>query len=369
MEAPQGRPRRRVGLPVTAPSAVPAGETFRVPPPAQSIPGVQGTLPLPVGRPVRVTRPLPEEAAILTQLGWKPGDAIPVDMAKHIAAASKDAQAEVSDPARIPLPVPPDTPPVTMPPPIDLGALPPASREALRAVVADANVPGPAATMQMGQGVAEAMQAAAHPTLDVVDDRKPPLAADTPAADTAGGTTETTECPHCGWDLHMADAFPITETDKRNFLQAMLGGVPFQKLYDLLGGQLQITFRTLRPAEVDLVYKQVYVDRQRGEILFDRDFYEKMARYRMATQLVDFRTPEMIHDFPPTLTEEDWGKMPEGEDTIVKYAYDEALKTVLKTESILRLVAATEANFNRLVAKLEAHADDPSFWEATRPGT
>jgi hypothetical protein len=59
----------------------------------------------------------------------------------------------------------------------------------------------------------------------------------------------------------------------------------------------------------------------------------------------------------------------EGEDTIVRQIRDYIYANVLRTETLVRLVAATVADFNRLVTKLEANAANPDFWEATSSAT
>jgi hypothetical protein len=338
---------------------------------------------------VSVSRPTAAEAAVLKQVGWRPGQAVPSNMASLLQKTSADAQHEISDLDHTPLPVPPDTPPVTIPPETSIDALPPDKQAEIRAYLAEAEsqmqqMRGPK-MKPSAPGIEEAIRVANQqmPVMrHVVDDRQDPTYADTnvpksqpipppePQTMTEPAPAGPTHCPHCAWDLSVIDPVIPTNRDKQVFLQATLGNIPFERAYELLGGKLQITVRSLRPEEIDACYKQAYLWRAQQETVNDRTFWEQLNRYRLCLQLVDVRSPDMVHEFPKTMQE--WGTVPDNipnGPTLLHYIHEEVYKTVLRTETLVRLAGAVTAQFNRLVSKLEANAANPDFWEATPSDT
>ena len=378
--------RVRHGLPVQG------QPPFQVPPPSQPIPGIQGNPPLPAAVPLMVKSLAPHEQAVLSQAGWKPGMAVPSDMAERLAAAQEAAKQSLQE---MPLPIPADSPPLEIPPETDVRSLPPEKQQEIAALIDG---------MQQAQqqlrrnrapkpqfsnpGVEQAVQQALHeakqqveqgppPSLPVVDDRNQETYDDTevpkmkPAEPFHSiSDNRPAECPHCGWDQNIPDTVEATDLDKQTFLQAILGNIPFEKCYDLMGGRLQLTVRTLTPEELDMCYRQCYVERRRGEIQTEKDFWERLMRNRYCLQLVDLRSGQMVHEMPRSLA--DWSKgqaADEGEDTLIKRIRLYLYETVFKTETIVRLVGSTVADFNRLVTKLEANAMNPDFWGATPSNT
>lgn len=369
---------------------------FQVPPPAQAIPGLTGNPPLPGGVPVVVTNPAPHERKVLEALGWKPGMAVPSDLAQQLAAARKAARESLGE---MPLPVPADTPPVRIPPETSIDSLPPAKQAELRAALQDAQMqmvaqrqPQPKfASGSVADAVAQAERAVQHDTQSqlIDDDRQQPTYADTnipkqapPAAPEQAAPppqfqtgldipVPLSECPHCGWDLGVPDNVMPSSADKQNFLQATLGNLPFEKVYFLMGDQLQVTVRSLRPEELDACYRQIYIERRRGEITTEKDFWESLMRCRNCLQVIHIRTPQLVHELPKSLEEWRTDNTPssDDEDTVVRMIRDHVYQNVLRTESIVRLVSAVVADFNRLVSKLEANAQNPDFWEPTPSAT
>ena len=358
-----------------------ATTSFQVPPPAQPIPGVTGTPPLPTGRPVR----------------GNPGQPLSPGVSRPLAAAKQEALASL---AEMPLPVAPDTPPVEVPSEVDISTLPQTKQAELQEALQQARLfqqqkqsqrrARPRFSHPNVEQAAEAARQAAQAQqeelgLEVVDDRQPkPLppaaapAAEEPATEPETRTfAETTlkVCQHCGWQLHLPDLVEPTAADKQVFLQSMLGGIPFQKAYDLLGGELQVVLRSLRPDEVDICYQQCYAERRRGELPENMDFWESLMRSRFCFQLVALRHTQVIHELPADLAEwrdglpEQAAPVDENADTIAKQIRDHVYTKVLKTESLIRLVGATTAEFNRLVKKLEDNALNTDFWKATPSAT
>ena len=86
-------------------------------------PPAPGQLPgnmLPVGKPMLLKKPLPEEEEVLRKLGWEPGDPVPGNMAEILGAQEipagslesvvKQAHLEATDPSHMPPPAPLNTP-------------------------------------------------------------------------------------------------------------------------------------------------------------------------------------------------------------------------------------------------------------------
>ena len=375
--------RRRAGLPLQGPE----GQPFQVPPPSKPIPGVTGNPPLPAAVPIAVKSLAPHEKEVLEKAGWKPGMAVPSDMAERLANVQRAARESLQE---MPLPVPPDTPPLQIPPETDVSTLPPEKQQEIAALVEGMNeaqqqlrrnrlpkpqFSGPGGAQAVHQGLHEAQAQVAQgppPQMPVVDDRSQDTYDDTgveksrPAQSNTMSDNRPAECPHCGWDQNIPDPIVPTEVDKQTFLQATLGNLPFEKLYDLAGGKLQITCRTLRPEELDLCFRQCYVERRRGEIQTEKDFWERLMRNRYCLQLVDLRSGQMQHEMPRSVEEWEAGQTPdEGEDTIVKRIREHMYASIFRTETIVRWVGSTVADFNRLVTKLEANAMNPDFWGPT----
>jgi hypothetical protein len=115
----------------------------------------------------------------LAAIGWDPGTPVPGNAAELIRAAQQEAQAEGV------LPVPADTPPLTMPPTVDISRLPQAKQRELREALVQAGryqqqyAEHEAATAGLDPGIAEAVRVAEDAAqsgrpprgIAVVDDR------------------------------------------------------------------------------------------------------------------------------------------------------------------------------------------------------
>ena len=192
-----------------------------------------------------------------------------------------------------------------------------------------------------------------------------------------GADLHATICPRCSWDLSLPSGPAPDYMDKVKFVTALLAGKPFQKQYDLLDGKLLVTFRTLRPREIDACYEQIVHDTNVGKIKFQGDIIEMVNRYRFYLQLVEIKTKTVagfMHEFPEGFTPKTNKKattfwelpedLPEGSlglDVIETYMINE----VFETESLHRMVSAVCRDFNRLVAQLEAMVDNENFWKPT----
>ena len=183
-------------------------------------------------------------------------------------------------------------------------------------------------------------------------------------------TQHLEHCPHCGWDLAIQDDVEVTESDKQEFLQAILGHQTFVRTYPLFNGRLRVSFRTLATREVDAIYNQVYAEYQRNEFSSELDFMERVNRLRLFLQLQALQS-EQTYELPDGFTPQTnpgasahW-KFPENTQEPLKLVEDYVFNNLLTTEVLDRLARRTLARFNRLVGKLEDTVDNSDFWGPT----
>lgn len=363
-----------------------------IPPPAKPVPGVtSGRPPLPTGKavvrgnPVRLTE---QERRQLEHIGWKEGQPIPQNMARIIAEAEADAEADVAEAAKRP-PVDPSTPPLEVET-VQIGSLPPEKQDEYQGKIQQALAEEAAAQAQQERQ----QQTAATPEvarkvmsarqLPETEPAKPKTKAVNPKAaqQTEPSQPRSREpleesvapvdfCPHCKWDLSLPDIPEPDYADRQLFLQSLLGLKPFVKDYDLVGGQIKITFRTLTRGEIDAIYSQAFREQQDGKIVTPQDFYERVNRLRLMLQLQKLESTVFSHDLPDGLTKETspnadchW-KFSDDETEPLLRVEEFILESVLPTESLNRVVQQTCGRFNRAVSKMEALIDNPDFWKAT----
>ncbi len=196
-----------------------------------------------------------------------------------------------------------------------------------------------------------------------------------PPVGEAGEQSQLTNCPHCSWDLSMPALVEPEHEEKLAFLHSVLGQKPFAKQYEMFGGQVVVRFRTLNTKEMDVIYRTVFKQREKGEILTAQDYWEKVNRYRLYLQLTYLASVDgsFTHSLPDAYSED---TNPHGTkfwefdsyETEVGYLdniEDKILTEVLRTETIQRSIANYCARFNRLVSKLEVMVDNADFWKET----
>lgn len=169
-------------------------------------------------------------------------------------------------------------------------------------------------------------------------------------------------CAHCGWPIDSMDNCAPTRSDKQIFVAAVLGQKRFIKEYDLLGGQMRISFRSLTVAENDLVIKQMIQDWNDGKISGPAHSVAEATKYQLALALNYVEThsgPLVLH----VLDEYDYDEPEKGTilPDIVEYVYS----TAIPNEPIRRIVAKAYSHFVETVSKLEAMAETADFWKAT----
>ena len=230
--------------------------------------------------------------------------------------------------------------------------------------------------MPAGEGVLGAIQAALQKEdTVVVDDRESDTYAgtdvkkDQPAEADTNWDKVIDSCPHCGWDLKLDDPTEVDADDKMVFIQSIMGNKRFVKTYELLGGGLHITFRTLTTKEMDLIYAQLNYEQNRGEVASMDDYYEKLMRYRMCLSVMKFDAGEggIVEEYPEVDsfdTPVDTGDDKENTKLfyMLKFFYDK----VITSESISRMLGKVLAKFNRLVGETGGEHSHAGFLERDR---
>ena len=312
--------------------------------------------PLKAGARIKLT---PIEQAEYSKLGWVQGDPIPVGLAEAIQQLKAEAEAE----ARNSLPVDPNTPPIN-PTIVDFDTLPEAKKAELVQAWADAkkqlelieSLPKVEFTdPSVLEAITIAQQAATIPDL-------PPEAAPAPVSDTGVAAPIPTTCPHCYRDTTVPHQVVVTDEDKRNYLQTLLGGTPFTKTTPLFGGLVLLKFRALSTKEARLVDEQVLDDARAGKLVTQLQFLNAQFTYRSALGLesVNFNKARAVRPELSTLHKTLDG-VPQA--TVLPALVDFFETTMVPQESVRRAVSRAWQDFDRLVDKLEANADSADFYQ------
>ena len=176
-------------------------------------------------------------------------------------------------------------------------------------------------------------------------------------------------CPHCGWDLKKSDLTEVSEEDKYDFVQSILGAIRFKKAYDMFNGQWKVTFRALTSKESDLAFRQIVIDGQtdfNGRALGGTDFYwRNLQAYRMAMSLESIHSETYGTLEIPMLADaqiEDFT----GKDLQSKLVpfLNHVLDTYLPLESTRAVIGHAYYEFQALCDKLQVMAEQPNFWKA-----
>jgi hypothetical protein len=170
-------------------------------------------------------------------------------------------------------------------------------------------------------------------------------------------------CPRCGWDMRQKFEVTPTDKDKEDFLATLLGGTRFKKKYELFGGRIVVTFRSLLAEENKLVYRQLVLDQQKNRVATEAEWFVQMMDYRLACSLetVTDKNGKVLATVP---TLEELAFTPDSNEplsTPLPKQLDLINKTMAQ-EATRRLVGTHLRQFQRLVEALEAMALDPSFW-------
>ena len=379
-----------------------ASKRPQTPPPAKPLPpGVDGNPPLPPGRIVSGIAPsslTPQERETLESVGWSPDVPIPNNMAELLSEVQAERRQELGE--DLPPPIDPRTPKLTVQTksinelsPQDQASV----RERMRSAFAQQEetkqqeqndqrrsamrsaVPGLEAAAMLAAKSAASFEATPEEQADAIaQPATTPAPQLSPAAvpvshehSDTGADAQSPFCVHCGWDRRNPDIPEPKYQDKMAFLHSVLGQKAYTKNYPLFGGRLTATFRTLTTKEVDIIYSQAYSDKDSGKITTDVDFWELLNRNRLFLQLSSLKgdgiaQPDLPDGYSPETnpSAEAYWKTEDGTPSLTEI--EEYLVTnLLKTEFLFRTVNNACNQFNRLVAKMEAMADNSDFWNAT----
>jgi hypothetical protein len=202
---------------------------------------------------------------------------------------------------------------------------------------------------------------AAFETTPVVEDATTPqLAQELPAKEAPELPIVLPFCPRCGWDMRMKFDTEVSDEDKSDFLATTLGNTRFKKSYSLLGGNFNVTFRSLLADENVEIHKQLVRDHKNEEFENQEDWFLRLFEYRLACS-VDTVTnkvglPIAVMPTLDALQRENTAKHPMVE-------LRKQMQNVLAQEITRRLVAAKCREFQRIIEALEAMTLDPSFWD------
>lgn len=176
-------------------------------------------------------------------------------------------------------------------------------------------------------------------------------------------------CPHCGWDLKKHDPTEVSDDDRKDFVQSILGNIRFRKVYNLFNGKYKLVFRALTSKESDLAFRQIVLDGQRDlndKAIGGSDFYwRNLQAYRMAMSLESITSESFGTMEVPTLDaaeiEAAYGK---DLQTKLPMYLNYVLETFLPLESTRSVIGHSYFEFQALCDKLQVMAESPNFWTA-----
>lgn len=194
-----------------------------------------------------------------------------------------------------------------------------------------------------------------------LEDKKEELKVDPPPADLR--PIAVAYCPRCSWDMRQKFDIVPTDRDKEDFIATLLGGTRFKKKYELFGGKVIITFRSLLAEENKLVYRQLVLDQQMNKVATEAEWFTQMMDYRLACSLETLADKQgKVIASVPQLDEMTWERN-SGEPLATPLPKQlELINKNLAQEATRRLVGTHLRQFQRLLEGLEAMALEPSFW-------
>lgn len=302
----------------------------------------------------------------LEQFGWKDGDAIPAELGQLMLSMKETLPASTRIDVLI-----------------DKEKMTPEQIEKVAEMLKKAKAYAKAKkeqqeldtqTATMAPGVAEAYKQFVEEAPQIIDDRaekadETSATAAAPAQEQAPKvnsekTTEellpvTTFCPRCGWDMRMKFDVVPTDRDKEDFLATLLGGTRFKKKYELFGGRVVVTFRSVLAEENKLIYRQLVQDQQSGAVNTEAEWFVQLMDYRLACSLdiVADKNGKVLSSVP----ELDMSASTKDKTGLVEQL-DMINKNILAQEATRRLVGMHLRQFQRLIEAIEAMAVEPSFW-------
>lgn len=378
---------------------------YKAPPPpiskaaAKMLPG-ENRLPLGLGEVIYTDSERAEHAA----LGFKPGDPIPPDLPNIIAAYTREATDFDSMPTAAKDRIL-KQPKLKLPKETSIKDLPPAKQRELLEAVADvkakykAMMEAKASMIEgAGPGINEAIAMAAaginvendlmdpaagvealkagkaarlapEPHEEQEQDAEPVRGGQTPPEGSQGPSQRSMEqCPRCSWLLSQPDTVEVSQEDKYAYVQSILGGKRFMKKIPLMGGQAEVTFRSLTSHESDMSYIQYALDAredvEQGRTKPISEYWNNLYGYQLAMSLHSIRCADevMVPEIGQCQLDE---ALLTGSHTRLRAYYKLLMDDVLVIDSLRKMVSLAFQHFTAVLSKLEAKAEDPDFWQAT----
>lgn len=167
-------------------------------------------------------------------------------------------------------------------------------------------------------------------------------------------------CKRCNWPSDIPFEVKPTDDDKRVFLIAMLGNTRFRKAYQLLGGMMAATFRSLSSRETMLLHahlgEMVRSSQSAGQV----EYIANMAEFRLVMSLESIVTAAgVMYEAPDVFT---WAKDNKVEVDILPRFRDYMYEKVVN-EPVRIVIGETHQAFQRLVGLLETQASSEDFWK------
>jgi len=358
----------------------------------KGVQGVRGTMPLRAGEVVLT----PDEANRLRAMGWQPGDPIPGDLPEHIKAQMNVEKKLINSEIRNTMAVPPDTPRTKIAEPIDINDLDATKRAEIEGYLAEFKKVAPQienaikAREKMSKAtpsVQKAIVAAEREGIELVDSRKEKEAVGKSLYGEDFVTVEDIQrkidivegrVPNDGIkDIDELDdeeelvatpdqgkdAIVIDYTDKVNYVVAIMSGKPFRKLYNLLGGRLQITFKQPSTMQSEMVMTQI-VQSSRSGLTDQAENLRAGYSYRTLLSLDSISLDGSIWEFSDYVND----YIDENIDKILPTPLPQLVKNMCNiapftSETVWHLCHEYSRKFAELIDKLESKADDPNFWD------
>jgi hypothetical protein len=361
------------------PAANPAG------PASARIAGVNaaGQLPLPSGTVLNLS---PSEKAQLEALNWKEGDPVP-NVAQLLAEMQQDVR----------LPLDPTTPMLPPPRSVDIRDLSPEQQASLRDGVAvmlendrqlsalqGQHVDTPSSPDinkqidQLMQGGGGSRFAVPQPPAPQSQTSREPVPATVPVPEVAtdANATQSTSvaypdiCTNCNHDP-VADPIEVIDADKFDFITMLVSGAPFIKEYELFGGRMFVSFRSLSQRELDTAISQAGCDSRDGLLPTQGEFFRVIQNYEMSLSLCQIRTPGgQVVAFPRSLDAIDVDPPePTAKFQTKLKDYAPYVMRQIQSASALRLITLLYTRFYTLIRRLEENSLTPDFWQGIAPLT
>lgn len=147
------------------------------------------------------------------------------------------------------------------------------------------------------------------------------------------------------------DWTPTTE-DKKDFVRALLGMRPFEKVFELFGGEVKILFQDRTFSETEALFTSMGTDSESGVISTMSKEAEEVweTRYKLATTLRKVTVSKKEHIFPIA-------------DLKPHDRYQEIAKVFDGSEPLMAAINRASQDFEAIVFKLTGLAQDKSFWK------